>query len=281
MSETALITYNEALEALRRRDSIGYEISISLDLGLSYEKCKILKEGLYIRGMVIEWHHLEKISEDEKGIYTVEPEPRRLSFYSGGHFYSLVTTGVDHAPTIEVDGIHMHRVKDIYPEEDAAKKVQLLGRLKCKKVLDLCTGLGYTAIQERRMGACKVITVEKDSNILALARINPWSRKLFEDKGIEIVEANAVEYVNETDEVFDAILHDPPTIKLAGELYSGEFYKLLYKILKYRGVLVHYVGLPGRSAGAKIYVGVMKRLREAGFTASFDRVTECVRAVKV
>ena len=51
-------------------------------------------------------------------------------------------------------------------------------------------------------------------------------------------------------------------------------------MLRRGGVLVHYVGLPGRRTGAKIYVGVMRRLREAGFMTSFDKATECVRAVK-
>ncbi|HID04398.1 MAG TPA: SAM-dependent methyltransferase [Aigarchaeota archaeon] len=276
-----LLTCYEARRALQSRESGDRFVELSLDLGVSREVCRIVDEGLLVGDVVVEWRYLGEIAEDSRGVYVIEDKPRRLCFFADGHFYALAVSGEGHAPTVEVDGIHMHRVKDIYPEEDALQKVRLLGQLRCKKVLDICTGLGYTSIQARRLGACKVVTIEKDRNILALARINPWSRILFEDPSIEVVEADAVEYVEELDVVFDAILHDPPTIKIAGELYSGGFYKSLYRVLKRKGTLVHYVGRPGRGMGAKIYVGVMRRLRAVGFAVSFDRDTECVVAVKV
>jgi len=279
--DVGLLTSYVAQQVLQMKDRVNEVVEISLDLGLSKQRCTVLKEGLLVKDdVIISWDCLEEIAGDDRGVYTAEAEPKKLCFFSGGHFYMLVATAWGHAPTVEIDGIHMHRVKDAFPEQDALKKVKLLGRISCKKVLDLCTGLGYTAIWEKRLGACKVITVEKDRNVLELARYNPWSRELFA-YGIEIVEKDAVEYVKQVDMEFDAILHDPPTIKLAGELYSLDLYKNLYRILRKNGVLVHYVGSPGARGGVRIYAGVMKRMRKAGFMVSFDRSTECVKAVKV
>jgi predicted methyltransferase len=65
---------------------------------------------------------------------------------------------------------------------------------------------------------------------------------------------------------FDRIIHDPPVFSLAGELYSGIFYKQLYRILRKGGRLFHYIGnLESKSSGT-VTRGALKRLQEAGFT---------------
>jgi predicted methyltransferase len=67
------------------------------------------------------------------------------------------------------------------------------------------------------------------------------------------------------DESFSRIMHDPPTFKLAGELYSGAFYCELYRILKRGGRLFHYIGDPNSKASGGVTRGVVRRLQEAGF----------------
>ena len=69
---------------------------------------------------------------------------------SGKHFYKLAKTGG--APTLEIDGIRMHRTKDTTPDRMRWKKSKILG-LRHGKVLDTCMGLGYTAIQADEYGA--------------------------------------------------------------------------------------------------------------------------------
>jgi predicted methyltransferase len=64
---------------------------------------------------------------------------------------------------------------------------------------------------------------------------------------------------------FAAILHDPPTMQLAGDLYSGAFYRKLRRVLRREGRLFHYVGDPESAMGARTTRGVMQRLQEAGF----------------
>ena len=68
------------------------------------------------------------------------------------------------------------------------------------------------------------------------------------------------------DESFKAILHDPPRFSHAGELYSGEFYRDLFRILRKNGRLLHYVGKPGSKYRGKDFAkGVQNRLSESGF----------------
>jgi hypothetical protein len=62
------------------------------------------------------------------------------------------------------------------------------------------------------------------------------------------------------------VIHDPPTLKLAGELYSGEFYRQLHRVLARGGRLFHYIGDPQSQSGKRTTPGVMRRLQEAGFS---------------
>ena len=65
---------------------------------------------------------------------------------------------------------------------------------------------------------------------------------------------------------FSRIIHDPPAFSLAGDLYSGEFYRQLYRILKPGGRLFHYIGDLNSKSGSTVTKGVLRRLQEAGFT---------------
>jgi predicted methyltransferase len=54
-------------------------------------------------------------------------------------------------------------------------------------------------------------------------------------------------------------------LNLAGELYSGEFYRDLFRVLQRKGRLFHYVGDPDSRSGRNVTRGVTRRLQEAGF----------------
>ncbi len=188
------------------------------------------------------------------------------------------------APTIEIDGIRMHRTKHMTPLEDARKKIFTVNISANEKVLDICTGLGYTAIESYRMKAF-VTTIELDSNVIEIAKYNPYSADLFngiESKKIDLILEDATIAIKEMDDdSFDVILHDPPRFSLAGELYSQEFYHNLYKILKKEGRLLHYVGKPGSKYRGKDYIsGIQNRLNEAGFKTKRTEDNESVLAYK-
>lgn len=188
-----------------------------------------------------------------------------------GRFYKLVNVDSG-APTLEIDGVHMHRVEVFKPWDDARVKIEVLRIRRGSRVLDVCTGLGYTAINALRAGASEVYSIEVDENVLYIASLNPWSRGL-ESKGITIILGDAFDVVREIgDRTFHYIVHDPPRFsKGTGELYSLEFYKELYRILKPGGRLYHYTGEPGRVRGFNLPSRVASRLREVGFfVGSYD-----------
>jgi len=68
------------------------------------------------------------------------------------------------------------------------------------------------------------------------------------------------------DESFSRIIHDPPMFSLAGELYSGAYYRQLYRVMQRKGRLFHYIGDLSSRSGRNVVKGVTRRLQESGFT---------------
>ncbi|MCD6503262.1 MAG: methyltransferase domain-containing protein [Euryarchaeota archaeon] len=237
---------------------------VSLDLNISKTIVRKVGDKYYLpNGDAIEKEDLEYIAKRKGHVFMYEDGIFYDLVVREPSFYKLVPT--EKAPTVEINGIRMHRTKDLDPWEDAKRKVS---QIKVRgTVLDTCMGLGYTAIWARKLGASTVISVEKDENIIFLASLNPWSSEVFNDPNINVIKGDVfyvVQYIR--DETIDAIIHDPPRISLAGELYSAEFYRELYRILKPGGFLYHYVGRPGARYRGKNYIrGVMLRLSRSGF----------------
>jgi predicted methyltransferase len=164
-----------------------------------------------------------------------------------------------------IAGFTMHRIVDTDPMQDTLQKIATIAPMT-GRVLDTATGLGYTAIEAAKT-AEQVITIELDPGAQQVARLNPWSRDLFDNPKIQQVMGDAFEVVQTfEDESFARILHDPPVLSLAGELYGGVFYQQLFRVLKRGGRLFHYIGdLKSKSSGT-VARGVVRRLQEAGFT---------------
>src|SRR5947209_10717808 len=168
-------------------------------------------------------------------------------------------------PSMLIAGFTMHRIVDIDPMEDTLKKVATLAPI-VGRVLDTATGLGYTAIEAAKT-AEQVITIELDPGAQEIARLNPWSRALFDHPRIQQLLGDACAVVPTFPaESFSRIIHDPPVFSLAGELYSGAFYQQLYRVLKRGGRLFHYIGDLNSKSSGTITKGVLRRLQEAGFS---------------
>jgi predicted methyltransferase len=170
-----------------------------------------------------------------------------------------------------ISGIPMHRIKDTDPRRDTLAKIKTLKPV-AGQVLDTSTGLGYTAIEAAK-SAEKVITVEIDPAVLEICGINPWSHRLFEDKRIESRIGDVFEEIKHFENAaFSRVIHDPPTISLAGSLYSAEFYEQLVRVLAPGGRLFHYVGDLTSRSGGRTSRGVVQRLKDVGFRRVVSRI---------
>lgn len=241
------------------------ERRISLDLGISQVSIGQWNEGVILPdGSLIGFDELEKAAKREDVVFILRDGRLYIAAMSGDHYYKLVPT--DGAPTLEIDGIRMHRTKGTTPEADAKGKVESL-RVEGGNVLDTCTGLGYTALAAVERGAQIVVSIELNPQVLKMAMINPWSKGLFEDPRIHLLIGDSYIIVDALPTgFFQYIIHDPPRLSRAGHLYSMEFYKSLHRVLQVGGRLYHYTGEPGkRFRRLDIRRGVMKRLRSAGF----------------
>ena len=262
-------------------DTQSNEIFLNLDLNKTDKKERITIDR--DRGIAkfpegdVSFDILKKIAKDEGHIYFIKDGEVFKAAISNNGYYKLVPTI---PPTIEINGIRMHRTKDINPYEDTLNKINAVKVKKGERVLDTCMGLGYTAIEAYRRGA-EVITIEKNPNVLELAKINPYSEDLFKG-GIKVILGDAFDVIKGfKDEEFDVVIHDPPRFSLAGHLYSEEFYKEIFRVLKPGGRLFHYVGNPGkRYRGKDLQKGVMERLRKVGFI-NVKRVEEALGVVAI
>ncbi len=260
----ALLSCREAKTLLKSR---GKSIaSISLDLGITETEVRLDEGGVHLpEGALIPWSEVEKVAEDCGVCYhfrgAVALPIRSYSEITNRVVALMPTSG---APTITLSGIAMHRIRGIDPWTDTKLKLKAIGRIR-GKVLDVCTGLGYTAIQASEQ-AESVLTVELDPTVLETAAMNPWSRELFESEKITAVIGNAADIVAGMPAGwFDFVIHDPPLFGLAGELYSLQFYKMLWRVLRKGGRLFHYVGNPDSKMSGNVTKGAANRLQEAGF----------------
>ena len=253
------------LLAARAQDAPTTEVSF--DLGKSTQQVCLSSSGVDGPAGVLPWAVIETIAADDHGCFEIASgAPRRLQCMSGmtGRLASLYAT--EGPPALLLSGTLMHRIKGLHPGQDTQLKLAPLGRLSGCRVLDTATGLGYTAIEARHRGALSVHTTEIDPAVIDLQRSNPWSQELFDDDQIVCgVGDIAVEIEKFEDDQFERILHDPPVLELAGDLYGGVFYAQLRRVLAKRGRLFHYIGNLESPSGMRVTPGVIRRLEEAGF----------------
>jgi hypothetical protein len=111
-----------------------------------------------------------------------------------------------------------------------------------------------------------VLTVERDVAVPGLARLNPWPVELFTNPGMGQIVCNLTEETEGFEDVsFSCLIRDPPTMGLAGELYSGDFCRELCRVLRRRGKLFHCTGRPKSKLGRSTARGVARRLPKVGF----------------
>lgn len=266
MSDLYVLSYVHAAPLLVARQGALAAVQTSLDLGLTTNEVTLEADRVVLPdGQALPWDAIEEIARDDSVCYAVQDGAAfKIQRFSEVRNLSYVLMPTQRAPTVLISGIQMHRIKDIDPWQDTLTKIRTIVPVE-GRVLDTCTGLGYTAIASAKT-ADEVVTIELDPNMLEMARLNPWSSPLFHQTNIRQLMGDSMERVQDfTEGSFDRILHDPPMLTRAGDLYSGEFYGYLHRVLSRGGRLYHYVGDPESRSGRNITRGVMRRLQEAGF----------------
>lgn len=238
----------------------------SADLNYSRAKVELIDEGVrFSNGFFIDWKAIDEIKDAGRKCFEFSDEGVwEIMIFSDTTRWLRQLAATEGAPTMLVSGKPMHRIKNIDPIEDTRRKIASVSPIR-GRVLDTATGLGYTAIEAAK-SAKGVVTVELDPASIEIAKHNPWSKALFENERIKIVIGSAFDLIDGfRDGEFDLVIHDPPTMSLAGELYSLEFYTKAVRVLSRRGKMFHYTGDPESGLGASTTRGVIRRMHEAGF----------------
>jgi predicted methyltransferase len=265
-----LITLNTCQELAEAREGGAGLVDVSLDLNRSTTRVTV---------EAIRWSY-----DGRSYPYPINCKERTIYYWHEGTFQSLsryrgalvklVPTPWG-APTFEIDGIKMLPSEAISPYADAQRKVKLI-RPKGKIVLDCCGGLGYFAAWCLTEGASRILSFEKNPEVLWLRSKNPWSPA--EDERLTLSHADisaAIQHLAPAS--VDAALHDPPRFSIAGELYAEAFYRQLARVLKPRGLLFHYTGSPQAVSRRRDLAGeVSIRLEACGF--GVERVLDGVLA---
>jgi len=278
----------EALSSLRAQASadeltVVDRPNLTVDLGLR-RPCAVELHATHARlrfgedapAACVPWPFCAKIVKKRKqGVWQCGTEtddaPERVEGFSELTRRTATLLPVERgAPTAVLGGFNMHRIKGMEPGEDTARKLGALGTARGGlrgRVLDVCTGLGYTCLGAARTPFVdEVVTIELDPLMVELQRANPWSAELFTHDKVTRLLGDATEIVPALPSAhFASVVHDPPANAMSGELYSLEFYAQLRRVLKDGGTLFHYVGDPSSKASGRLFKGIMERLREAGF----------------
>lgn len=262
----AVLSRFQATGLLQARESGRQTAETSLDLGLSRQEVRLDAFGIHASGRpLLDWPQLQAIARSENGCFRVQNggcEEIRGFSESTQRAYRLFPTA--EAPGLLIAGFTMHRFKDISPRRAALEMVRAAAPVR-GRVLDTATGLGYTAIAAAKSAAA-VVTIELDPGSLAMARVNPWSQELFHHPAITCIGGDSSEEIAKyPDGHFSVIIHDPPSMSLAGDLYAEAFYRQAWRVLSGNGRMFHYLGDPHSALGGRVTKGVINRLRAAGF----------------
>ena len=261
-----LLTLPLARELLAARDAGASVWTGSMDLGRSEETVALQLDTWQRLGQTFPYPGKLK----DRTIYFWDGDEFSAVSRFSGALIKLVPTDWG-APTFEIDGIKMLPTSKESPFEDARRKVALV-EPRGKVVLDTCGGLGYFAACCLESGVERIISFEKNEDVLWLRTLNPWSPDPDTPSSagrLQLTHGDVSLAIGHIpDASIDALLHDPPRFGIAGELYSQVFYNELARVLRRGGRLFHYTGSPNKlTSGRDVPREVAKRLEKAGFKA--------------
>jgi predicted methyltransferase len=271
-------------------------VELSLDLNLSRDRFAIRGNCLVLdNAWAIDIKDLSPVASSRQKVFALSREGLSPIEVRADGYYKLVPT--DTVPTLEINGIKMHRSKDIDPFVDAREKTKLVVRLN-DHVLDTCGGLGYSAVFALKAGAKSVVSTEKSWPVIQIRCQNPWLMTAGNGPmdslsvGLSPVDAARIDWVHAditrhiptlADLSFDAVIHDPPRFTSAtGELYGKQFYTQLFRVMKVSSRLFHYTGSPKKINHQDRFIkNAIKRLEQVGFSkVVFNERLQGIHALK-
>lgn len=267
---TPLLTSAVHAALLAARSAGTAAIQCSLDLGRTMTSVRVGADAWVWNERAFAY---PKVCKDRTVYHWAAQEFQPVARYTAS-LVKLVPTAWG-PPTFEIDGIKMLPTSRVSPYADAERKVGLI-EPRGKLILDTCGGLGYFAAWCLHGAAALVHSFEMNADVIWLRSLNPWSPdspwSQLRSAALNLSQGDIAERIAgfENGSV-DAILHDPPRFRLAGELYSQAFYQQLARVLRRRGRLFHYTGAPNSvSRGRELAQEVTIRLRRAGFSTQVN-----------
>ena len=279
--DKVILTKKEAIKLLKAQKLGQTSISLSFDLNKSFQPVFLTSEFASIGKEKIDLNSLKKIKDNT--CYVLENRDlKKIEFFGEDTnlYYKLKPT--KDWPTLLLSSVPMHRFKHLSPKEDTKTRLEEIRPLK-GIILDTCCGLGYSAITLAEGEAVsKVVSFERDKNVLRICEYNPHSEALFNNKKIELRNESIFTGIKEfSDNFFDRVNHDPPTVSFAPELYSDEFYTELYRVMKRGAILYHYCPNPGKTKGAEFWRTIEKMLERNKFQdIKYHERSSGIRATK-
>jgi predicted methyltransferase len=262
MTPLLTLKVHEQLQAALQAGKPAIECSLDLDRSIT----SIEIGATYWSWRAQRYPYLEVCKD--RTIYYWSGERFEVAARFGSSLIKLVPTEWG-TPTFEIDGIKMLVSAKLSPYADAQRKVALI-QPRGKVVLDTCGGMGYFAAWCLQGHASRVLSFEKNPDVMWLRSLNPWSPQ--NNDALSLTQGDIAEHITSIpNESIDAVLHDPPRFGIAGELYSQVFYDHLARVLKRNGKLFHYTGTPNKlTSGRDVPNEVAKRLRLAGFSTELN-----------
>jgi spermidine synthase len=158
----------------------------------------------------------------------------------------LVFESADFGRVLVLDGMLQTTERDEYIYHEMISHVPLLAHGSARQVLIIGGGDGGTLEEVLKHPAVERATlVELDPAVIEVSRrwLPEISRGAFDHPRSEIVIADGVQYVRETDRRFDVIIVDSTDARGPGEvLFGRSFYDLCHRCLEPGGVFVNQTG---------------------------------------
>ncbi|WP_226390292.1 polyamine aminopropyltransferase [Penaeicola halotolerans] len=165
---------------------------------------------------------------------------------------------------LTLDGMVMTTEKDEYVYHEMITHIPMMTHPNPKRILIIGGGDGGTAREIlKHPGVEEVVMVEIDDKVIeASKQFLPSIASAFDDPKLTLIVDDGIKYVNDAkDGTFDIVLVDSTDPVGPGEgLFTAEFYKEVYRILKKDGIMVTQSESP--RFNEKVFVEIYDCYRE-------------------